>query len=154
LPKRKKANSARPDTHDYSEAETRDYFIDLLLKEAGGVGSKRDREFEVAGMPNADEKGFVDYVLWGDDGIRSAWSKPNAPKAIRVSASGRPSSNADCLEKRYGRRPIIFYSNGYDIGSGMNANYPQRPVQGFYKKAELELLISAAHAQKPLASKN
>jgi type I restriction enzyme R subunit len=31
----KKANAERPDTHDYSEAQTRDYFIDLLLKEAG-----------------------------------------------------------------------------------------------------------------------
>lgn len=31
----KAANSAKVDTHDYSEAETRDYFIDLLLKEAG-----------------------------------------------------------------------------------------------------------------------
>src|SRR5438876_1114225 len=31
----KKHNEATPDTHNYSEAETRDYFIDLLLKEAG-----------------------------------------------------------------------------------------------------------------------
>jgi type I restriction enzyme, R subunit len=31
----KKANTAIPDAHDYSEAETRDFFIDLLLKEAG-----------------------------------------------------------------------------------------------------------------------
>ncbi len=31
----KQANAARPGSHDYSEAETRDYFIDLLLKEAG-----------------------------------------------------------------------------------------------------------------------
>ncbi|EQD66966.1 hypothetical protein B1A_07893, partial [mine drainage metagenome] len=31
----KQAAAAQPDTHDYSEAETRDYFIDLLLKEAG-----------------------------------------------------------------------------------------------------------------------
>jgi type I restriction enzyme R subunit len=31
----KKQNAARPDDHNYSEAETRDYFIDLLLKEAG-----------------------------------------------------------------------------------------------------------------------
>src|SRR5207245_6383479 len=31
----KKQNEATPDTHNYSEAETRDYFIDLLLKEAG-----------------------------------------------------------------------------------------------------------------------
>lgn len=31
----KKANTGQADTHNYSEAETRDYFIDLLLKEAG-----------------------------------------------------------------------------------------------------------------------
>ena len=31
----KNASAAQPDTHDYSEAATRDYFIDLLLKEAG-----------------------------------------------------------------------------------------------------------------------
>mgnify|MGYP001017862235 CR=1 FL=1 len=65
----KKAASAQPDTHDYSEAETRDYFIDLLLKEAGWpLDQPRDREFEVSGMPNQKDKGFVDYVLWGDNG--------------------------------------------------------------------------------------
>jgi type I restriction enzyme R subunit len=31
----KQANAAIPDAHDYSEEQTRDYFIDLLLKEAG-----------------------------------------------------------------------------------------------------------------------
>src|SRR5207247_3071340 len=65
----RQANASQPDTHDYSEAETRDYFIDLLLKEAGWPLDKaRDREFEVSGMPNREGKGFVDYVLWGDDG--------------------------------------------------------------------------------------
>jgi len=48
----KQAATAQPDTHDYSEAETRDYFIDLLLKEAGWpLDQPRDREFEVTGMP-------------------------------------------------------------------------------------------------------
>ena len=65
----KKANAVQPDTHDYSEAETRDYFIDLLLKEAGwALADPRDREFPVSGMPNQAKEGFVDYVLWGDDG--------------------------------------------------------------------------------------
>ena len=42
----KKANTAQADTHNYSEAETRDYFIDLLLKEAGwALDQERDREF-------------------------------------------------------------------------------------------------------------
>src|SRR5260370_808926 len=48
----KKAAAAQPDAHDYSEAETRDYFIDLLLKEAGWpLNQPHDREFEVVGMP-------------------------------------------------------------------------------------------------------
>ena len=65
----KQQNSARPDDHNYSEAETRDYFIDLLLKEAGwALANPQDREFPVTGMPNNTGEGFVDYVLWGDDG--------------------------------------------------------------------------------------
>ena len=46
----KKANLAQPDTHDYSEAETRDYFIDLLLKEAGWELDEHNFEIEVIGM--------------------------------------------------------------------------------------------------------
>jgi len=58
------ANAARPDMHDYSEAETRDYFIDLLLKEAGwALNQPQDREFAVSGMPNQQGTGFVDYVV-------------------------------------------------------------------------------------------
>jgi type I restriction enzyme R subunit len=46
IAKAKQAAAAQPDTHDYSEAETRDYFIDLLLKEAGWpLDQPRDREF-------------------------------------------------------------------------------------------------------------
>ena len=49
----KKQNAETPDTHNYSEAETRDYFIDLLLKEAGWpLDKKQDREYPVTGMPN------------------------------------------------------------------------------------------------------
>ena len=62
--------AAHPDTHDYTEAETRDYFIDLLLKEAGWpLDKKEDREYPVTGMPNTKGEGFVDYALWGDNGM-------------------------------------------------------------------------------------
>ncbi len=54
----KQAHQAIPDTHDYSEALTRDLFIDLLLKEAGWpLSEAHDREFEVTGMPNAQGTG-------------------------------------------------------------------------------------------------
>jgi type I restriction enzyme R subunit len=148
----KKAAEAQPDTHDYSEAETRDYFIDLLLKEAGwSLDQKRDREFEVAGMPNVQEKGFVDYVLWGDDG------KPlglvEAKRTRRDARVGQQQAKlyADCLEAKFGQRPIIFYSNGYEHRIWDDAQYPPRAVQGFYKKAELELLIQRRATRKKLA---
>ena len=82
----KQANAATPDTHDYSEAETRDYFIDLLLKEAGWLlDPKKNFEIEVTGMPNEQGIGFVDYVLWGDDG------KPLALVEAKRTKKGAPS---------------------------------------------------------------
>jgi len=152
IAKAKKAAAAQPDTHDYSEAETRDYFIDLLLKEAGWpLDQRRDREFEVSGMPNNKGKGFVDYVLWGDDG------KPlgliEAKRTRRDARVGQQQAKlyADCLERQLGRRPIIFYSNGYEHWIWDNMHYPPRRVQGFYKKAELELLIQRRETRRLLA---
>jgi len=149
----KQAAAGQPDTHDYSEAETRDYFIDLLLKEAGWpLDQSRDREFEVAGMPNNQGKGFVDYVLWGDDG------KPlglvEAKRTRRDARVGQQQAKlyADCLERQFGQRPLIFYSNGYEHWIWDDANYPPRAVQGFYKKVELELLIQRRGTRKALAT--
>jgi type I site-specific restriction endonuclease len=50
-----------------------------------------------------------------------------------------------------GRRPLIFYSNGYTPWLWDDANYPPRQVQGFYKKDELELGIQRRVSRKPLA---
>ncbi len=147
----KKANTAQADTHNYSEAETRDYFIDLLLKEAGwALDQARDREFEVAGMPNTQEKGYVDYVLWGDDGMPLALVEAKRTKRDPRVGQQQAKLYADCLEKQFSRRPVIFYSNGYDHWMWDDTNHPPRPVQGFYKKAELELLIQRRKTRKPL----
>ncbi|HWG04385.1 MAG TPA: DEAD/DEAH box helicase family protein, partial [Beijerinckiaceae bacterium] len=143
----------QPDTHDYSEAETRDYFIDLLLKEAGWpLDQKRDREFEVAGMPNNEGKGFVDYVLWGGDGKPLGLVEAKRTKRDARVGQQQAKLYAGCLEKQFGQRPVIFYSNGYEHWIWDDANYPPRVVQGFYKKPELELLIQRRATRKPLAS--
>lgn len=148
----KKAAADRPDPHDYSEAETRDAFIDLLLKEAGWpLDQPRDREFEVTGMPNNEGKGFVDYMLWGNDG------KPlglvEAKRTRRDPRAGQQQAKlyADCLERQFGQRPVIFYSNGYDHWIWDDTQYPPRRVQGFYKKEELELLIQRRATRRSLA---
>jgi type I restriction enzyme R subunit len=46
---------------------------------------------------------------------------------------------------------VIFYSNGYDHWIWDDKQYPPRQVQGFYKKAELELLIQRRSTRKLLA---
>ena len=52
------AADRQPDTHDYSEAETRRYLIDVELRRAGWAlepspGQPPVQEYEVTGMPNA-----------------------------------------------------------------------------------------------------
>jgi type I restriction enzyme, R subunit len=151
--KAKKASAAQTDTHDYSEAETRDYFIDLLLREAGWVlDQPRDREFEVAGMPNNQGKGFVDYVLWGDDGKPLALIEAKRTRRDPREGQQQAKLYADSLEKQFGQRPVIFYSNGYDHWLWDDRNYPPRQVQGFYTKPELELVIQRRGSRKSLAT--
>jgi type I restriction enzyme R subunit len=102
-------------------------------------------------MPNTQEKGYVDYVLWGDDGLPLALTEAKRTKRDPRVGQQQAKLYADCLERQFGRRPIIFYSNGYDHWMWDDVNYPPRPVQGFYKKAELELLIQRRKTRKPLA---
>jgi type I restriction enzyme R subunit len=149
----KLANAAKPDTHDYSEAETRSYLIDLLLKEAGWrLDQTRNREFPVSGMPNGPGTGYVDYVLWGDNGKPLALVE--AKRALRSPAVGQQQAKlyADCLETAYGQRPVIFYTNGYEHWLWDDVMYPPRSVQGFLKKDELELTIQRRQSRKSLAA--
>lgn len=145
----KKANAAEPDTHDYSEAETRKAFIDVLLKEAGwNLNPAVNFEVEVTGMPNHEGKGYVDYVLWGDDGKPLALVE--AKRTTRSPSVGQQQAKlyADCLERMYGQRPLILYSNGYEHWLWDDLAYPPRPVQGFYKKDELELAVQRRSSRK------
>jgi type I restriction enzyme, R subunit len=149
----KERNSQTPDDHDYSEAETRDYFIDLLLKESGWDLKAPDvLEYPVVGMPNDKGEGFVDYVLWGDDGLPLAVVE--AKRTRKDSRIGQQQAKlyADCLESMKGQRPIIFFTNGYETWLWDDLNYPPRKVQGFYKKDELQLLINRRTSIREITS--
>ena len=129
-----------------SEVETRKQLIDLLLKEAGWDDLKegKDLEFEVEGMPrstNPSGIGYADYVLWGKDGLPLAVVE--AKKTLHDAAKGKHQAYlyANCLEKMTGQRPVIFYSNGFETHLWDDTFYPDREVQGFYSKDELQLLV-------------
>lgn len=140
------------DDRDYSEAETRDTFIDLLLAEAGWpLSDPQDREFEVAGMPPDGGKGYVDYVLWGADGLPLAVVEAKCTTKSPQVGQQQAKLYADCLEKQFGRRPVMFYTNGYQHWLWDDAaGYPPREVAGFFTRNQLELLIHRRHARKSL----
>lgn len=138
-----KKEKAREYVKDPSEAETRAMYIDLMLREAGWDPKEENvEEYEVSGMPNPKGKGWVDYVLFGNDG------KPlGLVEAKRTTVSPKKGKHqaklyADCLEQEFGQRPIIFYSNGFETWIWDDTRYPSRSVYGFYTKDQLQLLIN------------
>ncbi len=134
---------------DISEAETRRRYIDVELKLSGWTfGKDVGIEVEIPGMPNDSGIGFADYVLYGDNG------KPLAVvEAKRISVDEKKGEQqaklyADCLEKQYGQRPIIFLSNGFNYWIWDDCG--QRRAFGFYKKSELQLIIDRRTSKKNL----
>lgn len=138
-----------------SEAETRRRYIDLSLKECGWDDLKDgiDLEYEVTGMPastNPTGKGFVDYVLWGDDGLPLAVVEAKKTMADARKGKHQAELYANCLESMTGQRPIMFYSNGFETHLWDDQFYPEREVQGFYSKEELQLLIARRQSRTDL----
>jgi type I restriction enzyme R subunit len=148
----KAANAATPDRHDYAEAETRDAYIDVLLREAGWpLAEARDREFPIEGMPNTEGVGYADYVLWGADGKPLAVVEAKRTRRRPREGQQQAKLYADGLEAKFGQRPVIFYSNGYEHWIWDDAAHPPRPIQGFLKQDELALLIERRQSRRPLA---
>ncbi|TWT71651.1 DEAD/DEAH box helicase family protein [Crateriforma conspicua] len=147
----KAANAKTIGDDDYSEAQTRDLFIDLMLREAGwdpkGVNVE---EYEVAGMPNKQGVGYVDYVLWGDDGLPLGVVEAKKTKVNSTIGGRQAELYADCLEKKFGQRPIVYYSNGYETWLWDDTRYPPREVQGFASKDELQLMINRRSDRKDI----
>jgi len=154
---KQKKERIQPIALEFSEAQTRLHLIDANLKEAGwfNLSEGRDLEFPVKGMPinqdNPQGNGFVDYVLWDDNGLPLAIIE--AKKTSKDLEIGRHQAflYANCLESMYKQRPTIFYSNGYEtkIWEDMLYSTPRR-IHGFYTKDELQWLIQKRKTLKDL----
>ncbi|MBO1268315.1 DEAD/DEAH box helicase family protein [Arthrobacter sp. PO-11] len=152
----KKQNQSVPDHHDYDEALTRRHLIDLDLHEAGWpLANPEDREFRVDTMPTAggtlSGTGYVDYVLWGADGLPLAVVEAKRTTTDPHVGKQQAKLYADCLERRYGRRPVIYYTSGYETWIWDDSMYPERAVQGFHTRDQLQLIVNRRQTRKPLA---
>lgn len=133
-----------------SEAVTRRYLIDYMLMEAGWeileekgkvLGGKACIEVEVDGMPTASGKGYADYVLFSRGGKPLAAIEAKATSHAITEGRYQATLYADCLEKRYGVRPVIYYTNGFTTKVIDGMGYPDRDVISFHSMDDLERLI-------------
>lgn len=123
---------------ELSEYATRKLYIDAMLREAGWIEGKNwINEVEIKGMPNASQTGRADYVLY-DDAMKPL-AIIEAKSTCKDPAAGRKQAQlyADNLAKQYGRRPVIFLSNGFDTRID-DGQYPERRISTFYSKRDLE----------------
>ena len=145
---------------EISEAETRKKYIDVALAEAGwriadsGVMFPNCyTEVQVDGMPNTTGKGFIDYVLYGQDNVPLAVVEAKKASVDTMVGSQQAKLYADCLEKQYGRRPLIFTTNGFDIFYTNDYQHEaRRLVSGFFTQDELQLEIDRRKNRIPLTN--
>ena len=143
---------------EISEAETRNRYIDLALMEAGwriaGAQVKLPNcytEVPVAGMPNNSGNGYVDYVLYGQDQMPLAVVEAKKTSVDAMAGSYQAKLYADCLGKQYGRRPLIFTTNGFEIFYTNDFRQEaRRQISGFLTQDELQLEIERRRTRKPL----
>lgn len=139
-------------SYDPTEAQTRARYIDTMLLDAGWVkGVDWQEEVELAGMPNQAQVGFADYVLYGDDG--KALAVVEAKRTSVDVAKGRQQAKlyADLLERQYGRRPVVFLSNGFETRME-DGQYPERKAAAIYSKRDLEKLFNLRRIRTSLAN--
>ena len=142
---------------DLSEFSTRKIYIDAMLLgmdwELEGPDSDVSQEYEVEGMAGVPgQKGYADYVLWGRDGKPLAVVE--AKKTCKDPNTGRTQAKlyADCLELRFGQRPVMFTTNGFDTFFWDDKGGPQRKVSRIFSKTDLERIIERRTSRLPLES--
>lgn len=127
-----------PKPLDLSEYKTRKLYIDAMLRDAGWKeGENWLNEVELPGMPNKSEVGFADYILYDDS--QKPLAVIEAKRTCVDVSKGKQQAKlyADLLEKKYGRRPVIFLTNGFETRI-IDGKYPERKCAAIYSKRDLE----------------
>ena len=132
---------------DLSEFKTRKIYIDVNMKQMGwkfdGTDADVQEEYQVEGMAGVPgQPGFCDYVLFGKDGLPLAVVE--AKRTSKDPNIGRKQAvlYADCLERKFGRRPMMFTTNGFETYFWDDRSGPQRKVSGVFSKDDLQKLMN------------
>lgn len=142
---------------DLSEFQTRKIYIDVDLKFMGwkfdGTNADVQEEYPVQGMAGVvGQMGYCDYVLFGKDGLPLAVIE--AKRTSKDPNIGRKQAvlYADCLERKFGRRPMMFTTNGFETYYWDDQSGPQRKVSGVFSKEDLQKLMNRRAERQDLMS--
>lgn len=109
--RKKNVSNRKFEIDKISEAETRKKYIDLDLMEAGWqIGRDCLEEVEVKGMPNSTGIGYVDYVLYGDNGLPLAVIEAKRSGKNPVEGSQQAKLYADCLPESVSSETTDLYN--------------------------------------------
>ena len=143
--KHQKERTFQPE--DLSEFETRKRFIDVDMKQMSwkfdGPDADVQEEYPVEGMAGVPgQPGYCDYVRFGKDGLPLAVVE--AKRSSKDPNTGRKQAvlYADCLERKFGRRPMMFTTNGFDTYFWDDQSGPQRKLSGVFSKDDLQKLMN------------
>ena len=130
--------------HNRDENENKRLFIRASIRESG---------WKIVNVPNQampccatlnciiDDSGdVIDYILNGRDNRPLAIIEETETKKNPILGRKKAYTVAEQLEKKYGYKPIIYYTDGYHIYCIDQLGFPARRVFDFHTVEELELL--------------
>ena len=134
-------------TGDLSEFATRKRYIDTALRQLGwkfdGTDADVFEEYPVEGMAGIPgQMGYCDYVLFGKDGLPLAVVEAKRTSRDPNTGYKQASLYADCLEHKFGRRPMIFTTNGFETYFQDELSGAQRKVSAIFSRNDLQKLMN------------
>ena len=142
-------------TYGRNEDENRELYMKASFSEA---------EWPVVNVPHQSLPGAVgcqihldsgddvDYVMYGKDGKPLAIVEYTATTKSPIEGRTKVIEKANQLEKKYGYKPVAYYTNGYFIFVIDQLGYRPRRVYQFHSLEELELLKLRATIRKDISN--
>ena len=129
--------------HGRDESENKQLYLRASLREAGwAIAKVQNQAIPESASINLilDDGDTVDYVLYGRDNRPLAIIEYTSTNKNLIEGRTKAIEKANKMEKKYGYKPVVYYTNGYYIYIIDQLGYKPRRVFQFHSIEELELL--------------
>lgn len=131
-------------TLEFNEAQTREKLIDIMLKDAGWDVNNEELvklELPLNNHRGKGKTGYADYVLFNKKSNPVAVIEAKKTSVDPIIGRQQAVEYANSIEKIYNMRPVVFYTNGYEIYVWDDKYSEPRQIWGFYTLDDLEKLF-------------